>query len=91
MRHTVKRITKFLWRLMQALGAIGVLGILLPRLITSMYAANRIHQKENAPNERLAIVFGARDCDATGRPPQSCVTGSRLQQVCTSAERLRNC
>ena len=41
------------------LGALGLLGVLLPRLITTIYSMNRIYQKEDAPNERLAIVFGA--------------------------------
>jgi len=36
-----------------------LLGVLLPRIITSLYAINKIHQKEDAPGERLAIVFGA--------------------------------
>jgi SanA protein len=59
MKHTVKRMFRFLWRFSLALGALGLLGMLLPRLITSMYAMNRIYQKEDAPSERLAIVFGA--------------------------------
>ena len=59
MRHFVKRIFRFLWRLVLTLGALGVLGMLLPRLITTMYAMNRIYQKDEAPSERLAIVFGA--------------------------------
>lgn len=37
----------------------GLLGILLPRLITTFYAVNRIYQTAEAPSERLAIVFGA--------------------------------
>ena len=32
----LKRIFKFLWRLILALGAVGLLGILLPRLITTL-------------------------------------------------------
>ena len=58
-QHAVKRMFWFLWRLSLALGALGLLGVLLPRLITNMYATNRIYQKEDAPSERLAIVFGA--------------------------------
>src|SRR5262245_25022858 len=41
------------------LGALGLLGMLLPRLITTIYAMNLIYQKDDAPNEQLAIVFGA--------------------------------
>ncbi|MEO8355975.1 MAG: ElyC/SanA/YdcF family protein [Chloroflexota bacterium] len=55
----LKRILKFIWRLFLFLGALGLLGVILPRLVTSIYSLNRIYQKENAPAERLAIVFGA--------------------------------
>jgi len=55
----LKRIFKFLWRLLLIFGTLGLLGVILPRLITSIYSLNRIYQKENAPVERLAIVFGA--------------------------------
>jgi SanA protein len=41
------------------MGAIGLLGIVLPRIITTIFSLNRIYQKENAPASRLAIVFGA--------------------------------
>lgn len=37
----------------------GLIGLLLPRIITTLYAMNRIYQKETAPNEGTAIVFGA--------------------------------
>jgi len=53
------KILNFLRKLFLALGTLGLLGILLPRLITGIYAMNRIYQKEDAPNKRLAIVFGA--------------------------------
>lgn len=55
----VKRIFKFLWRLFLTLVVLGLAGIVLPRLITSIYSLNRIHTVESAPRERLAIVFGA--------------------------------
>lgn len=38
---------------------LGLLGVILPRIITSLYSFNRIYQTENAPPKRLAIVFGA--------------------------------
>jgi SanA protein len=50
-----KRILKFLWRLALLLSLV----LTLPRVFTSVYSVNRIYQKENAPAERLAIVFGA--------------------------------
>lgn len=55
----LKRILKFIWRIILLFGALGLLGAILPRLVTSVYSLNRIYQKENAPAERLAIVFGA--------------------------------
>ena len=55
----LKKILKFLWRLILIFGALGLLGIVLPRLITLIYTANRIYQKSDAPHKRLAIVFGA--------------------------------
>ena len=54
-----KQILQFLRRLFLTLGTLGLLGFLLPRIVTSFYAANRIYQKENAPRKRVAIVFGA--------------------------------
>ena len=41
------------------MGAIGILGLILPRIITTIFSLNRIYQKENAPASQLAIVFGA--------------------------------
>jgi len=55
----LKRILRFFWQLILVLGAIGLLGTLLPRLITNFYSMNRIYQTDKAPIERLAIVFGA--------------------------------
>lgn len=55
----LKRILKFIWRIVLLFSALGLLGVILPRLVTSVYSLNRIYQKENAPAERLAIVFGA--------------------------------
>lgn len=55
----LKRILRFIGRLILLFGALGLLGVILPRLVTSVYSLNRIYQKENAPAERLAIVFGA--------------------------------
>jgi SanA protein len=54
-----RRILKFLGQLILLLGALGLLVLILPRAITSIYALNRVYKKENAPPEKLAIVFGA--------------------------------
>jgi vancomycin permeability regulator SanA len=55
----IKKILKFLWRLVLFLGISGLLILVLPRIITAVYSLNRIYQEENAPSARLAIVFGA--------------------------------
>jgi len=39
--------------------ALGLLGLLLPRLVTMLYAWNKIHSLETAPSKRVAIIFGA--------------------------------
>jgi len=55
----LRRIFKFLWRLLLAFGILGLTAMILPRIITSIYSINRIHTADGAPGERLAIVFGA--------------------------------
>ena len=64
----LKRILQQLRRTMLIFGMLGLLAVLLPRLITSLYAMKRIYQVDKAPAERVAIVFGAglrRDGTAT--------------------------
>lgn len=55
----VKRIFKFIGRVLLFAGAVSLLGLLLPRLITTLYALNKVHTVEDAPSERVAIIFGA--------------------------------
>ncbi len=55
----LRRLLKLLWRLILIIGCVGLLVLVLPRVITSLYSVNRIYGEENAPSERLAIVFGA--------------------------------
>jgi vancomycin permeability regulator SanA len=55
----IGKIFKFFWRFAFIMGAIGILGLILPRIITTIFSLNRIYQKENAPATQLAIVFGA--------------------------------
>ncbi len=54
-----KQILRLLWKLLQALIAVGLLVLFLPRLITTLSSWTRIYQVNNAPTERVAIVFGA--------------------------------
>ena len=58
-----------------------MLGFFLPRLITTLYAWNRIYQADQAPAERVAIVFGAglrRDGFPTAILRDRVETGARL-------------
>lgn len=55
----LKKLFKFVWRLILSLGALGLVGLFLPRILTTMYAVDLIYQKESAPAEGIAIVFGA--------------------------------
>lgn len=55
----LKRIVNFLWRTLKIVGLLGLFGVILPRVITTIYSMNKIYQKENVPHERVAIVFGA--------------------------------
>lgn len=55
----LKKLFTFLKRFIQALFALGLLVLILPRLITTIYSWTRIYQVDTAPTERVAIVFGA--------------------------------
>jgi len=55
----IGKIFRFFWRFAFIMGAIAILGLILPRIITTIFSLNRIYQKENAPATQLAIVFGA--------------------------------
>lgn len=55
----LKRILKILWRLILSLGALSLAAVVLPRIFTILYSMDRIHSVQDAPSERLAIVFGA--------------------------------
>jgi SanA protein len=55
----LRRFFKWLWRLLLLAGGVGILGLLLPRLFTSLYSWSKIYSVEQAPSERVAIIFGA--------------------------------
>jgi SanA protein len=55
----LKRLFKFLRALVLALGMLGLLTLLLPRLITTVCGWTRVYTLETAPLGRAAIVFGA--------------------------------
>lgn len=77
----LKRIFNFIWRIGLWAGTLGLLGLILPRLITALYGWNKIHSTENAPSERVAIIFGAglrRDGTLTAVLRDRVETGANL-------------
>lgn len=54
-----KRIFHWIWHNRVSLILVTLLGFCLPRLITAIYAKNRIFEAADSPNRRVAIVFGA--------------------------------
>jgi SanA protein len=55
-----KRPFRFILRPTTILLALSIFALLLPRLITTLYARSRLFSVENVPPKRVAIVFGAR-------------------------------
>ena len=54
-----KKFLKWTWRVIRTLFLLGLLVFFLPRIITSIYAAFKVHSVEDVPAEKVAIVFGA--------------------------------
>ncbi len=63
----MKQMWKFLRRLLLVLVALGVIGIVGPRLVTTLYSWSRVYNVANAPSEAVAVVFGA-GLTRTGEP-----------------------
>jgi SanA protein len=62
-------------------GILGTLGLFLPRLFTTLHAWNKIYLVDNAPSERIAIIFGAglrRDGSPTAILRDRVETGASL-------------
>ena len=77
----LKKTFKHTWRTFFVVGCLGLLGLILPLLITSLYAWNKIHPLEDTPSERIAIIFGAglrRDGTPTAVLRDRVETGARL-------------
>ncbi len=76
-----KYLLKWIWQITMTAGILGLLALILPRLITALYAMNRIHSVEDAPEERVAIIFGAglrRDGSPTAILQDRVETGAKL-------------
>ena len=54
-----KQNWKFIRNIFIALAAVGLLVVILPRIITTMYSWTRIYTADAVPTQRVAIVFGA--------------------------------
>jgi len=77
----IRRILKFIWRTLLFIGLIGVFGLFLPRLITALYAWNKLFLVKDSPSERVAIIFGAgllRDGSPTAVLRDRVETGAEL-------------
>ena len=77
----LKRTLKWLNRYIFLLAIIAFLLVILPRLITGVYAQNRIYQETDSPSERVAIIFGAglrRDGTPTAMLRDRVLTGADL-------------
>jgi SanA protein len=55
----LKQLWKFVRGLLAVLAALGLLALIVPRLITTVYSWSRIYTVEAAPSEDVAVVFGA--------------------------------
>jgi len=77
----IRRILKFIWRTLLFIILIGVFGLFLPRLITALYAWNKLFLVKDSPSERVAIIFGAgllRDGSPTAVLRDRVETGAEL-------------
>ena len=77
----LKRMFHWTWRHLFHLIFLALLIVLLPRLATGVYAANRMYQEPQAPAKRVAIIFGAglrRDGTPTAMLRDRVLTGAEL-------------
>lgn len=77
----LKRILHWTWRHIPHFVGLALFIIVLPRLITAVYTANRMYQQQDAPAERVAIIFGAglrRDGTPTAMLRDRVLTGADL-------------
>jgi SanA protein len=77
----LKRIFHWTWRHLFHMGVLALLIVLLPRLITGIYGAQRMYEEPDAPARRTAIIFGAglrRDGTPTAMLRDRVLTGAEL-------------
>lgn len=77
----LKRMIHWTWGHLFHLGCLALVILLVPRLITGVYAAQRMYQQTEAPPKRVAIIFGAglrRDGTPTAMLRDRVLTGAEL-------------
>lgn len=77
----LKRMFHWTRRHLLHLLSLGLLIVLLPRLITGVYIADRFYKEPEAPARRVAIIFGAglrRDGTPTAMLRDRVLTGAEL-------------
>jgi len=77
----LKRVFTLLWRMILFAGTVGLLGLLLPRLITELHAWNKIYAADEVFPKRIVIIFGAglrRDGSPTAVLRDRVQTGANL-------------
>jgi len=77
----IRNFLKLIWRTLLFIGLVGAFGLFLPRLITSLYAWNKLFLVKDSPSERVAIIFGAgllRDGSPTAVLRDRVETGAEL-------------
>src|SRR5688572_13342939 len=77
----LKRILHWTWQHLFHMGVLALLIVLLPRLITGIYGAQRMYEEPEAPARRTAIIFGAglrRDGTPTAMLRDRVLTGAEL-------------
>jgi SanA protein len=77
----LKRILNWIRRNMLLFAVMALLLVLLPRIITGIYATDHIYKESASPVERVAIIFGAglrRDGTPTAMMRDRILTGADL-------------
>jgi SanA protein len=77
----LKTLTRNIFKILFAVGSIAALILLIPRLITAIYAGAYLYSVEEVPARRVAIIFGAgltRDGSPTPILRDRVETGAQL-------------
>lgn len=77
----LRRMFLWTWNHILYMGCLALLLVFLPRLITGIYTTDRLYQPPEAPQKRVAIIFGAglrRDGTPTAMLRDRVLTGAEL-------------